>query len=196
MIRWPLAVVAIVMLAAPDPAPAQSPSTASSYPANPGGAAVPNPADADAPNPADPYAAKPTRDYGANPANYGTASYGSNPANYVAMPESAKHKETVRQQAAEQQSGLSAAQAQTLLEEKGYHRIVSVQADPGSLWVWQADVMKDGRPTRVGIDYRGNVLELSSTQARPCTVPGVQLGAVGGLGVGSRLSQSDACASR
>jgi hypothetical protein len=191
MIRWPFVVLAVAILAAPNLAAAQGANAANPYPPR-------------LPNPANPDATAPTRNYGTNPANYGAggsvpnagASYGSNPANYVSTHESARREATPQQREAERQSGLSEAQAKTLLEEKGYRRILGVAAAPNSLWVWQADVLKDGRPTRVGIDYRGNVLDLSRAQARPCTVPGVQLGGVGGLPVGSRLSQSDACSSR
>jgi hypothetical protein len=130
--------------------------------------------------------------YSGNP----TAAYGSNPSNYTSTPESAKRRLSPQESAAQRQSGLDETQAKTLLEEKGYRHVGKVEPDPNSLWVWQAEVMKDGRPTRVGIDYRGNVLDLSSTQARPCTQPGVRPGAIGGLGVGSQLMQSDSCSAR
>jgi hypothetical protein len=201
MSRCQPALVLAILLAAPLPAAAQAlgaansslPNPASPYlpgPANPylpsrsGAGAAPQPGSAAAPNPAHPGQPGPT------------SAYGSNPANYATTPESAKRTLTPQQRASQRQSGLTQTQAKTLLEDKGYQRIVKVEADPSSLWVWQADVIKDGRPTRVGIDYRGNVLDLSSTQARPCREPGVRLGATGGLAVGSRLSQADSCAGR
>jgi hypothetical protein len=187
MIRWAFLAVAVVILGVPDPLRAQAVNPANPYPS---AAAAPG----------NQGAAPPTSNYGSNPQNYGGvpnpgASYGSNPANYVSTPGlgHTKDEATPQQRAAEQQSGLNEAAARSLLEQKGYKKIGGVEADPDSLWVWQADVMKDGRPTRVGIDYRGDVLDLSSTQAQPCAVPGVQLGVVGNA-VGSRLSQSDACA--
>lgn len=188
MVRWYVVGLAIVMLAAPVPVLAQAVNPANPYPSA-------------LPAQGNPGPASPSRNYGTNPANYGVApnpaaAYGSNPANYVSTPESTKREATPQQRAAQQQSGLDEAAAKSLLEQKGYRNIVSVEAHPNSLWVWQADVLKDGRPTRVGIDYRGSVLDLSTPQARPCTMPGVQAGAVGGLAVGSRLSQSDACSGR
>src|SRR5579875_924906 len=96
------------------------------------------------------------------------------------------------QPAARQQSGLSKAEVQTLLRSEGYSRLGAIEADPNSVWVWQADAMKDGRRVRVGIDYRGNVLVISPEANRPCTAPGVNYG-VGGLGVGAELSAASAC---
>ncbi|HZU89447.1 MAG TPA: hypothetical protein VE993_09335 [Stellaceae bacterium] len=97
--------------------------------------------------------------------------------------------------AAQRQSGLTGDQVRTLLRGKGYTRLNSVEADPNSVWVWQADATRDGRKVRVGVDYRGNVLVISPTANQPCTSPGVNLG-VGGLGVGARLSTASSCASR
>lgn len=97
--------------------------------------------------------------------------------------------------AARQQSGLAETEVETLLRGKGYSRLNDVQADPNSVWVWQADAMKDGRHVRVGVDYRGNVLVISPEANRPCTSPGVNLG-IGGLGAGTRLSTADVCANQ
>jgi hypothetical protein len=94
--------------------------------------------------------------------------------------------------AAQRQSGLSADQVQTLLQSKGYSWINSVDADPNSIWIWQAEATKDGRPVRVGVDYRGNVLVIAPEANRPCTSPGVNYG-VGGLGVGTQLSIASSC---
>ena len=96
--------------------------------------------------------------------------------------------------AAQRQSGLSEAQARSLLQQQGYASVNTLQPQPNSLWVWQADAMKNGRPVRLGIDYRGNVLELGAT-ATPCALPGMSP-TVGGFGVGARLSEASRCAGR
>jgi periplasmic protein CpxP/Spy len=95
---------------------------------------------------------------------------------------------------AQRQSGLSEAQARSLLQQQGYATVNTLQPQPNSLWVWQADAMKNGRPVRLGIDYRGNVLELGAT-ATPCALPGMSP-TVGGFGVGARLSEASRCAGR
>lgn len=96
--------------------------------------------------------------------------------------------------AAEQQSGLTNRDARNLLQERDYTRINDLHADPSSAWVWQADGMKNGRRVRLGIDNRGNLLELySSTQ--PCAAPDVGIGA-GPLGTGARISEANRCANR
>jgi hypothetical protein len=94
--------------------------------------------------------------------------------------------------AAKQQSGLNEIQARTLLSNNGYAEITNVQPDPNSIWVWQAEAVKDGRSVRLGIDYRGKILVLSSGLPPPCETPGVNLG-VGGFGVGRRLSDVSSC---
>jgi len=98
-------------------------------------------------------------------------------------------------EAARRQSGIDQEQARTLLLSGGYNRITDLRPQPNSIWVWQADGMKDGRPVRVGIDYRGKLLELSANAPVPCASPGI--GArVNGFGVGTRLSEATACAGR
>src|SRR5215472_6139289 len=62
--------------------------------------------------------------------------------------------------AATRQSGLSNVEARSISEQQGYTRIGEMHAEPSSIWVWQADAIKDGRRVRIGIDYRGNLLEL------------------------------------
>lgn len=96
--------------------------------------------------------------------------------------------------AAQRQSGVSEAQARTLLQQHGYASVNTLQAQPNSVWVWQADAMKNGRPIRIGIDYRGNVLELGAT-ATPCNLPGLNP-TTGGFGVGARLSEASRCSGR
>ena len=98
-------------------------------------------------------------------------------------------------EAARRQSGIDKDQARNLLLTGGYNRISDLRPQPNSIWVWQADGMKDGRPVRVGIDYRGNLLELSAKSAAPCASPGIR-GSVSGFGVGTRLSEATACAGR
>lgn len=95
-------------------------------------------------------------------------------------------------QASQQQSGMTEAQAQSLLRQKGYNQVVDIRAQPNSLWVWQADAMRNGRRVTLGIDYRGNVVETSSSAAQPCTSVGARPGAIGGFS-GSRLVQADRC---
>jgi hypothetical protein len=224
MTRWQQALVVMVVLGMPSLAIAQAVNPAAPSPsalagadaANPSSPETSNPANAAAPDsgdplasspanpgprPANPYAPNPTANYGSNPANFPSgmnraSSYGSNPANYVSAPPTTNPAMTPQQRAAQQQSGLDDIQAKALLQDKGYRHIGNVEADPNSVWVWQADGMKDGRPVRVGIDYRGNVLDLSTSQALPCAQPWVQPGAVASLGIGSHLSQADSCSGR
>jgi hypothetical protein len=99
-----------------------------------------------------------------------------------------------RAAAAQHQSGLSEAQARGLLQQRGYNSVNTLQPQPNSIWVWQADALKNGRPVRLGIDYRGNVLELGAT-ATPCTLPG-RSPTTGGFGVGARLSEASRCSGR
>jgi hypothetical protein len=120
---------------------------------------------------------------------YPTTHYPSSP------PQAAGAPLSPAEAAAQRRSGLSENQVRSLLVDKGYTRLNSVEADPNSAWVWQADATKDGRKVRVGVDYRGNVLVISPTASQPCTSPGVNLG-VGGLGVGARLSTASSCANR
>ena len=99
-----------------------------------------------------------------------------------------------RAAAAQHQSGLTEAQARGLLQQRGYNSVNTLQPQPNSIWVWQADALKNGRPVRLGIDYRGNVLELGAT-ATPCTLPG-RSPTTGGFGVGARLSEASRCSGR
>jgi hypothetical protein len=95
--------------------------------------------------------------------------------------------------AAQQQSGLSANQVETLLLSKGYTKLNDIRADPNSVWVWQADGLnKDGHPVRIGVDYRGQALVIAPTPNLPCTTPGADFG-VSSFGVGARLSATSSC---
>jgi hypothetical protein len=122
--------------------------------------------------------------------------YPSNPAGY---PSSASRlrsqKVDPEAAAAQQQSGIGQAEATSLIRSRGYTGLGEVHADPNSVWVWQADAIKNGRPVHLGIDHRGNLLETSTGLARPCTQPGAGF-ATGSIGVGSRLSEATSCASR
>jgi|SRR5438552_2907961 len=95
---------------------------------------------------------------------------------------------------AQRQSGLSEVQARSLLQQQGYISVNTLRPQPNSVWVWQADAMKNGRHVRLGIDYRGNVLELGAT-ATPCNLPGMSP-TVGGFGAGARLSEASRCSGR
>lgn len=97
------------------------------------------------------------------------------------------------EKSAEKQSGLSKDQAQNLLLRKGFTWLARLHAEPGSVWVWQADATKDGRRVRVGIDYRGRVLVISRTDNPSCEAPAANLG-IRNFGVGVRLSEGSACA--
>jgi hypothetical protein len=122
--------------------------------------------------------------------------YQSSPAGY---PSSASRlrvqKIDPHEAAAQQQSGLGQAEATSLITSRGYTRVGEVLADPNSVWVWQADAVKNGRPVHLGIDHRGNLLETPTGLARPCTQLGAGF-ATGSIGVGSRLSEATSCASR
>ncbi|MBV8771999.1 MAG: hypothetical protein JO166_06680 [Deltaproteobacteria bacterium] len=123
-------------------------------------------------------------------------SYQSNSLNYQSNASSLQTQQIdPNRAAAQKQSGLNQADATSLIRTQGYARVGEVRADPNSIWVWQADAMKNGRKVRLGIDSRGNLLEISSGQPRPCTTTGVGFGA-GPMGVGSRLSQATDCAAR
>ena len=112
----------------------------------------------------------------------------------TAAPTATGQEKTPRAAAAQHQSGLSEAQARGLLQQRGYNSVNTLQPQPNSIWVWQADALKNGRPVRLGIDYRGNVLELGAT-ATPCTLPG-RSPTTGGFGVGARLSEASRCSGR
>ena len=119
-------------------------------------------------------------------------SYGSTPSNYPSGASKLRaEKLDPNAVTARRQSGLSQTEATDQMTGQGYTRVGEVHADPNSIWVWQADAMKNGRRVRLGIDNRGNLLELGAT-ATPCTIPGTNP-MVGGLGVGARLSGTAAC---
>lgn len=48
-------------------------------------------------------------------------------------------------------------QARSRIEDHGYTNVSKLHKDQNS--IWQAEAMKDGRQVRVGLDYRGNVVE-------------------------------------
>jgi len=110
----------------------------------------------------------------------------------------ARQKKPVQQDpavsAAQRQSGLSEVQARNLLQQQGYASFGTLEAQPNSVWVWQADAMKNGKRVRLGIDHRGNLLELG-VSATPCALPGLSPN-VGGFGVGTRLSEATRCSGR
>jgi hypothetical protein len=95
---------------------------------------------------------------------------------------------------AQQQSGLTNADVTGLARERGYTGLNDLHADPNSVWVWQADAMKNGRRVRLGVDNRGNLLELGAS-TQPCASPGAGFGA-GPLGTGARLSEATRCSGR
>ena len=67
----------------------------------------------------------------------------------------------------ERQSGISEMQARNTLEQQGYFSVGTLEAQPNSVWVWQADGMENGMRVRLGTDHRENVRELGGT-ATPC----------------------------
>jgi hypothetical protein len=122
-------------------------------------------------------------------------SQGSSPDHRSASPTSRNRNVDPSVTAAQQQSGLNQAEAGSLINGRGYDRMGELQAEPNSIWVWQADAMKNGRRVRLGIDHRGNLLEISSGLPLPCRTPGLGFGG-GGLGVGTRLSEATTCSGR
>jgi len=48
-------------------------------------------------------------------------------------------------------------QARRRIEDRGYSNVDQLHKDQNS--IWQAEAMKDGRRVRVGVDFRGNVIE-------------------------------------
>ena len=48
-------------------------------------------------------------------------------------------------------------QARRRIEDRGYTGVGGLHKDQNS--IWQADATKEGRRVRVGLDYRGNVVE-------------------------------------
>jgi len=123
-------------------------------------------------------------------------------AERVRPPESADERATLtgmldflRDTVVHKVSGLTDEQARTLLQQEGYTGISNLRAEPNSIWVWQADAMKDGRRVRLGVDYRGKLLELSGG-SRPCTSLGGGAGS-GFVGApGARLSEASGCSGR
>ena len=188
MMRWQITLVLIGLLAVPAWAQAQTSPTTPYHPASP----YPTGQSPASPYPTAPY--RPTTPYPTSQypstryptSQYPTMSYPSSPATASGRPL------TPAEAAAQRQSGLSESAVQTLLQGQGYTKLNGIQAAPNSLWVWQADAVKNGRPVRVGVDYRGQVLVISPQARRPCTSPGVNFG-VGGLGVGARLSATGPC---
>lgn len=186
--RWYTILALIGLLAAPaqaqtPPATPSQPTAPSPYPA---GRSSVSPYPTAPYHPATPYATSryPSSHYPTS--QYPTSRYPSSPSTASGQPV------TPAEAAAQRQSGLSEANVQALLQSQGYTKLNSIQADPGSVWVWQADAVKDGRPVRVGVDYRGNVLVIAPEANRPCTGPGLNFG-VGGLGPGARLSAARSC---
>lgn len=175
-------------------APADQPAGSSFIP----GYNLPNPstsrptrADPFNPNPINPYAnAAPHR--GIRNPYFGA----DNPyVTSTATPRRGKGMVNPAEASAQRQSGLTAADARDLLQQQGYTGINDLHADPNSIGVWQADALKDGRRVRVGIDYRGNVLD-PGAHPQPCTSPGAGFGGAGPLGTGARISEADRCAGR
>lgn len=123
-------------------------------------------------------------------------SYSSTPLNYPSNEARLRtQKIDPKSAAAQRQSGLNQAEASDLIATHGYTHLGDVQADPNSIWVWQADAMKNGRKVQLGIDNRGNLVDMTAGQNQPCTTPGVGFGA-GPMGVGSRLSEATSCSGR
>jgi periplasmic protein CpxP/Spy len=48
-------------------------------------------------------------------------------------------------------------QARRRIEDRGYSNVGQMHKDQNS--IWQTEAMKDGRRVRVGVDFRGNVVE-------------------------------------
>jgi hypothetical protein len=123
-------------------------------------------------------------------------SYGSSPLNYPSSEARLRTQQLdPNKAAAMRQSGLNQGGATSLITTQGYTRVGEVQADPNSIWVWQADAMKNGRPVRLGINNRGTLVEISGGQTQPCATPGAGFGA-GPMGVGSRLAEAANCSAR
>jgi len=131
----------------------------------------------------------------------GTASGQNAPLNedQTGAPQASSRQKKPMQQdpgtsAAQRQSGFSEVQARSALQQQGYASVSTLEAQPNSVWVWQADAMKNGKRVRLGIDHRGNLLELGAS-ATPCALPGLSPN-VGGFGVGTRLSEASRCSGR
>ena len=77
----------------------------------------------------------------------------------TATPRRGKAAGSPAETSAQRQSGLSDADARSLLQQQGYAGVTELRAEPNSVWVWQADATKNGRRVRLGIDHRGNLLD-------------------------------------
>ena len=100
--------------------------------------------------------------------------YPSSPSSYSSSATRLRTQKIDRNSAAaQQQSGLDQAEATSLITTQGYSRVGEVRPDPNSIWVWQADAMKNGRRVRLGIDNHGHLLEISNGQPQPCTTPAI-----------------------
>lgn len=65
-------------------------------------------------------------------------------------------------------SNLNQTQAINQMAGHGYSQLHNVHADSNSQWLWQADAEKGGQTVKVGIDYAGNVVQLSGAARAPC----------------------------
>jgi hypothetical protein len=174
---------------------AQTPAdqSAGRTPANPYGA----PSSSTYPK-TDPFNSNPINPFTNAPVHHGIRNpYFGEDNPYITSTATPRHnKNTVNPAtaAAEQQSGLNSDDVATLLRQRGYTGVNDLHPDPNSIWVWQADGLKNGRRVRLGIDNRGNLLELGAS-TQPCTSPGAGFGA-GPLGTGARISEADRCSGR
>jgi hypothetical protein len=112
----------------------------------------------------------------------------------TATPRRAKPPTNPAETAAQQQTGLNNSDARSLLQQQGYASVTDLHAEPNSVWAWQADAIKNGRRVRLGIDQRGNLLELGAS-TQPCVALGAGFGS-GPLGTGARISEANRCANR
>jgi hypothetical protein len=147
---------------------------------------------------ADPFNSSPVNPFANAPVHRGIRNpYFGEDNPYVTSTTTPRHKKSTVNPAAgvaEQQSGLNSEDVATLLRQRGYNGINDLHPDPNSIWVWQADGMKNGRRVRLEIDNHGNFLELGAS-TQPCTSPGADFGA-GPLGTGARISEADRCSGR
>jgi len=146
----------------------------------------------------DPFNSNPVNPFANAPVHRGIRNpYFGEDNPYVTSTATPRHKKSTVNPAvgvAEQQSGLNSEDVTTLLRQRGYTGINDLHADPNSIWVWQADGMKNGQRVRLGIDNHGKLLELGAS-TQPCTSPGAGFGA-GPLGTGARISEANRCSGR